>query len=62
MNEARGTAATCFGWWILDSFGARFLGLVKVLGEAGGLRVSREVVQLHDVGLREVVTLMGARG
>ena len=56
MNEACGTVATCFGWWIYDSFGRRILGnarkfsivglysiceggLVKVLGEAGGLRV-----------------------
>jgi len=24
MNEARGTVATCFGWWFYDSFGAGF--------------------------------------
>ena len=72
--------ATCFGWWIYDSFGRRILGnarkfsiiglysicgggLVKFLGEAGGLGVvSGGGPVYHDVGLREVVTLMGARG
>ena len=37
-------------------------GLVKVWGRPVGWRWSRGVVQLHDVGFREVVTLMGARG
>ena len=35
MNEACGTVATCFGWWIYDSFGRRILGNARKFSIVG---------------------------
>ena len=35
MNEASGTLATCFGWWIYDSFGRRILGNARKFSIVG---------------------------